>query len=92
MNVRLTRSAGRSATTAGLVVRTRFVRVAPSSPTTRMSRRTWSRPASIPRRPRVRQAFRTPYTPKCARWTRVMIAFSVSSLIERAEGGRLLAA
>ncbi len=57
-----------------------------------MRRATWSRPTSTPSRRSTRQAFRTPYTPKCAAWVSVILAFRRSSRMARADGGRTLAA
>jgi len=91
-NVRSTRSAGREAVSAALVVRTERSRVTPASLTAFMGRATWSRPALMPRQCRARQTLRTPQTPKLARWTRMITSLSIVSLTHRADGGRLRAA
>ena len=60
VNSRLTRSGCLAEAGSGLVVVTRFERVAPSMPAARMSRPVWSRPILIPARRAHFQSLRTP--------------------------------
>ena len=92
VKLRSTKSPGRSAWAAGIVVRLPFPRMTPASPRARISRATRSRPTSQPSRRSCRHTLSTPYTPRFSSWTRSISVLSTPSWRARLEGGRLTAA